>query len=133
MKMLLQCLSAGLALAALGCGADEHAVAIEEQLKAQQEIVAIMQGIQDTAGMEGAYETLKRNYRRLSETAARTQKLRPPSKDAQARLRKDYGERWQTILDSLQRETRRVHALPGGEEFFKKLDQLKNDIPGTTP
>ena len=120
----------------LGAGCkDSYSSAMEERVKAQEELVGILEGIKDQAGMDVAFQTLSDNYKRLREANERMLKMHPPTSQAKEALAKEYGPRLQTAVQAIMREVRRIKGMPGGDAFFERLDKLapKQINPGIAP
>jgi hypothetical protein len=109
-----------------GCGPNwaDYRQALQEQLAVQEEVLRILQGIQTSADLEAAQQALHRLETPAAEAAARLQRLPPPGPRLRAQLETEFAEPLQTLYNKQRQEIARIRALPGGPEFFARLEQL---------
>jgi Tfp pilus assembly protein PilP len=113
-----------LLLALPGCSSGSHEEVVLQQLRLQEEVVEILRGIQDPAGMERAREQLRQKFAEAARVTQQARQLPEPDDEIRARI-VPLVPRLQAVQRNLTAESQRIQALPGGARFLEELRQLK--------
>ena len=127
MRSFLAPAAAGILLAALsGCDKSATYLAIaRDQVRAQEDLAALLSTVTDKASMEASRASLRRLYEHFDELSQQALKLPKPSAAVQERLIEEWGSKLEASMTSLREQRARICALPGGEAFMKDLEQGK--------
>lgn len=114
-----------LVLGLAGCNrSEQYAEIVREQAEAQRELTEILAAVKDEATMKSARTELRKRLGRFQHAQKKAQALSRPSEAVAAKLHEELGELDRSWSD-LQREIRRIHELPGGQEFLTGMKQLR--------
>lgn len=121
-KWALGCFILGLTMP--GCSSSSHEEVVLQQLRLQEEVVEILHGVQDAAGMAAAREKLREKYEEVSRVTRQARQLPEPDEKVRMQIA-PLIPRLQAVQRNLTAEVQRIKALPGGERFLEELRHLK--------
>ena len=104
-----------------GCGPGRYEQLAREQTELNEELAREWAGVADEATMNDAYPKLVGQYRRLVALNREAKGLTKPPAAVNDELGERYGPRMQAAVNKILQEQQRIHALPGGAEFLRKV------------
>jgi hypothetical protein len=99
---------------------------VQDQLQASRQLLDILREVRDEESMAAAWPRLwdhQESGKTLEERAA---SLPTPTLNFQAELKQRYGTEMETLLKDYHKEHQRIIQLPGGKQFWEKLEELKH-------
>jgi hypothetical protein len=106
-----------------GCGPGRYEELAREQTELNEGLAREWAGVADEATMKAAYPKLVEQYRRLIALNREAKGLTKPPAAVNDELGEKYGPRMQAAVNKILQEQQRIHALPGGDEFLKKVKE----------
>jgi len=113
--------AAGLA----GCdSAGSYKEVYTDLLETNKDQLAILKGLQDEPSMEKAWPELRKISWRFQKINKRSKALPQLSETAKEEIERTFLPPIQAVVKQLAEEFRRINAIPGDEEFLKKMKHL---------
>lgn len=96
----------------------------QDQLNAARQLVDILKAIQQPDDLKSDWPRILEHQERgkILETQARN--LPKPSALLQEELSQRYKAAWEVVLKEFSKQKQRIEQLPGGRDFYERLDNL---------
>ena len=109
-------------LAALVCGGcgDRYKDVADKQVANWKEIASILRDVKDRDSMNEAEDKLLAKLDRFQEVSRQAKSLPPPDETTSLRLQAEVTAMQSALRDML-KEMERIKKLPGGPEFFERV------------
>ncbi len=118
-RLLLVC---GIAAGVSGCDSSaKYKAVFADRIEAEQDLLTILKEVRDQKSMEKAGPELRRLSWRLERLKKRFEALPRLSVEEKQEIEKEFVAPLQAVKSEQVTEARRINALPGGEEFLKRL------------
>ena len=94
---------------------------VKEVLETLDKITTTLKTVKDEQTAKAAVPDLRKGVARFKELRNKADKAKPPSKEENARLKKEYKDKIENTHKKLFAEIARVKKTPGGREALKEI------------
>jgi hypothetical protein len=99
---------------------------VRDQLQASRQLLEILSEVRDEESMAAVWPRLRDHQERSKSLEEQAASLPTPSLNFQAELKQRYGQEMEALLKEYRDEHQRILQLPGGKQFWEKLEELKH-------